>query len=227
MKLSVIVPVYNEKKTIEQIISVIRSVPVEKEIIVIDDGSTDGTRNIIRSLEGSRDLKAVYHEKNRGKGMAIRNGFAVATGDVVIIQDADLEYDPMDYLKLLGAMQKSGSAVVYGSRFLGKKRVTAGWHRFANFFLTWLTNILFSSKLTDMETCYKLIRSSTMKKLHLRTEGFEIEAELTVQLLRLREKILEVPVSYKGRLFRQGKKIDWKDGVITVFTLFKLRLSRE
>lgn len=225
MKLSVIIPVYNEKNTVTKIIDVVRSVGVDKEIIIIDDGSTDGTREIISALRPSADLKVILHDRNYGKGRAIRTGISAATGDAVIIQDADLEYNPMDFLKLLSAMETSGAGVVYGSRFLGKRGVTAPLHRLVNFFLTWLTNILFSSRLTDMETCYKMMRSNIAKKLDLRSDGFEIEVELTYKILKLKEKIVEVPVSYKGRSIREGKKICWKDGVIAVWKLLRYRFG--
>ncbi len=228
MKLSVIVPVYNEKDTVERIIQVIRAVPVDKEILVVDDGSTDGTREIIRSKIASQpDVKAIFHERNYGKGRAIRTGIAEASGQAIIIQDADLEYDPMDYPRLLSAMEKSGSNIVYGSRFLEKKKVTSPWHRAVNYSLTLLTNVLFFSRLTDMETCYKLFKTPTLRKLDIRSDGFEIEVELTAKALKAGEKIIEVPVSYKGRSFHEGKKIGWTDGVNAVFSLLRYRFWRD
>lgn len=224
MKLSVIVPVYNEKNTIKKILDLILLVPVEKEIIVVDDGSSDGTRTVIQEkFSGHPEIRIIFHEKNTGKGKAIRTGIAAASGDAVIIQDADLEYDPMDYLKLTEALEKNGVSVVYGSRFLDKTHVTSSWHRFVNFFLTAVTNFLFSSKLTDMETCYKLFRTPLIKGLDLKSDGFEIEVELTAKVLKLGEKIMEVPISYKGRSFHEGKKIGWKDGFNAIFMLVRYR----
>ena len=224
MKLSVIIPVFNENKTMHRILEIIRSVPVEKEIIVVDDGSTDGTRDILKSQPQDGKVRVILHERNQGKGSAVRTGIREAKGDAIIIQDADLEYDPMDYPLLLDAMRKTDADVVYGSRFLGKKKVTSFWHRLVNGFLTVLTNILFGSHLTDMETCYKLFRSSLLKDIPLRSTGFEIEVELTVKTLKKGAKIVEVPISYKGRSFHEGKKIGWKDGVKAVVSLLKYRL---
>lgn len=225
-KLSVIVPVYNEKSTIDRIIRVVQLVPVKKEIVIVDDGSTDGTRELVRQrFVGQDGFKVIFHEKNQGKGAAVRTGIGAASGDAVIIQDADLEYDPMDYLPLIQALEKDGASVVYGSRFMGKKKVTSGWHRAVNFFLTWLTNILFSSRLSDMETCYKLFRSKIIKGIRLESNGFEIEVELTAKILKSGERIVEVPVSYKGRSFHEGKKIGWRDGIKAVSTLIYYRFS--
>lgn len=223
MKLSVIVPVFNENKTMRRIIDVIRAVPVDKEILVIDDGSTDGTRETLRSWPAHPEVRVVYHDKNKGKGAAVRTGIREAKGDAVIIQDADLEYDPMDYLLLLNAMQAGGSNVVYGSRFLGKKGVSSFWHRGVNQFLTGLTNALFDSHLTDMETCYKLYRAPLLRSLELSSDGFEVEVELAAKTLKRGEKITEVPISYKGRSFGEGKKIGWRDGFKAVFALIKHR----
>jgi len=227
VKLSVIVPVFNENSTIDRVIDIIRSVPVPKEIIVVDDGSTDGTRERLRNRAAILDMRILFHEKNQGKGGAVRTGIQAATGDVVIIQDADMEYDPMDYLSLLAAMHQSGASVVYGSRFMQNKKVTSFWHRGVNFFLTALTNLLFGSHLTDMETCYKLFRTSVLKAIQLNSNGFEIEVEMTVKLLKRGEKIIESPISYKGRSFHEGKKIGWKDGFRAVAALWRYRFGRE
>ena len=225
--LSVIIPAYNEKDTILDIVRLVESVPVDKEIILVDDGSTDGTRELVRSeFKGKKGMVLILHEKNRGKGSAIRTGIAAASGESIIIQDADMEYDPADYPALLEAMRQSGSHVVYGSRFLSGKKVTSAWHRFVNYFLTSLTNCLFGSKLTDMETCYKLFRSELLKSLRIRSEGFEIEVEITAKTLLKKERIVEVPISYKGRSFHEGKKIGWKDGVKAVWMLVRYRFSR-
>ena len=226
MKLSVIVPVFNEHNTIERVIELIRAVPVPKEIIVVDDGSGDGTREILKKRLATADVTLIFHEKNQGKGAAVRTGIRAAGGGAIIIQDADLEYDPMDYVPLLAAMQSSGARIVYGSRFLGKKKVTSSFHRFVNYFLTTLTNVLYGSHLTDMETCYKLFRSDLLKSIPLVSPGFEIEVELTAKTLLRKERIVEVPVSYKGRSFHEGKKIGWRDGVKAVGQLFCYRFTR-
>ncbi|OGW83062.1 MAG: glycosyl transferase [Omnitrophica bacterium RIFCSPHIGHO2_02_FULL_51_18] len=224
MKLSVVVPVYNERNTIEKILEAILAVPLEKEIVIVDDGSNDGTRELIRErFSQHRDLKLIFHEKNKGKGEAVHTGIREASGDMVIIQDADLEYDPKDYVPLIQNMERSGINVVYGSRFLNKQKVTSDWHRFVNYFLTALTNGLFGVRLTDMETCYKLFRAPLIKRMPLRSRGFEIEVELTAKLLKSGEKILEVPISYKGRSFHEGKKIGWRDGIKAVVALFRYR----
>jgi len=214
----------SEKDTIEKILKLIQAVPVDKEIIIVDDGSVDGTQTVLRDkFSNQAGFRTIFHDKNEGKGRAIRTGIAAASGDAIIIQDADLEYDPMDYLKLLTALEKNGLNVVYGSRFLEKKKVTAPWHRFVNYFLTMVTNVLFSSNLTDMETCYKLIRTPVLRSLGICSSGFEIEPEISAKLLKRGERIVEVPISYKGRSYHQGKKIGWKDGLRAVHTLFYYR----
>ena len=224
LKLSVIIPVYNEKNTIQRIIALVEAVPLAKEVVIVDDGSNDGSRELIRMcFEGRNGFKLIFHEKNQGKGKAIETGIRAASGDAVIIQDADLEYDPQDYLKLLRAMEENRVNVVYGSRFLGGVKVTAWWHRSVNYFLTLLTNVLYGSRLTDMETCYKLIKTGTLRNITIESSGFEIEAELSAKLLKMKERILEVPISYKGRSYHQGKKIGWRDGVQAVITLFYYR----
>lgn len=225
MKLSVIVPVYNERGTIATILETLKKVSVDKEIIVVDDGSTDGTRGILAGLDGRDGIRVVFHEKNCGKGRAVRTGIGMAAGDAVIIQDADLEYNPMDYKILLDALSKTQADVVYGSRFLSGRKVTSAWHRLVNYTLTTLTNILFGSKLTDMETCYKLFKRPIIRDLRLESEGFEVEVELTAKLLKRGAKIVEVPISYNGRSYHEGKKIGWQDGFKAVFYLFCYRLS--
>ena len=223
-KLSVIVPVYNEKDTILKVLDIIHDVPVEKEIVVVDDGSKDGTTELLTGrFSGKDDFKVSFHEKNLGKGSAIRTGICRATGGMIIIQDADLEYNPFDYLPLIEKMRRTGAAAVYGSRFLGKKRVTSGWHRGVNGFLTWLTNLLYGASLSDMETCYKLFRADFLKSLDLRSTNFEIEVELTAKTLKAGQKIIEIPIAYKGRAFHEGKKIGWKDGVEALFRIFYYR----
>lgn len=222
--ISVIIPVYNEKDTVLKILEAVLAAEVDKEIVVVDDGSTDGTREIlVNNFSERSNFQIIYHETNQGKGRAVRTGIAAAKGAYILIQDADLEYDPRDYKSLLETIQSSKTSAVYGSRFLGKKKVTSFWHKSVNVILTWLVNLFYGSKLTDMETCYKLFRASLIKRLNLQSDGFEIEVELTAKTLKLGEKILEVPISYKGRSFHEGKKIGWRDGVKAVFLIFRYR----
>lgn len=228
MKLSIIMPVYNEKATIREILKRVRAVDVgmEKEIIVVDDGSKDGTREILREEESRGDIKVLYHEKNMGKGAAVRTGIASATGDFVIIQDADLEYDPQDYPALLKPLLEGKTEVVYGSRFLGGYGSSMlSWHRFGNKFLTAATNLLYGSSLSDMETCYKAFKASVIKSIPLRSNRFEIEPEITAKILKRGYKILEVPIRYRGREFHEGKKISWKDGFSALWTLLRYRFA--
>jgi glycosyltransferase involved in cell wall biosynthesis len=223
-ELSVVIPVYNEERTICQIAKAIDEVPLDKELIFVDDGSTDGTRELLeKHFRNRQGCRIILHEKNVGKGKAIQSGIHSSTGEALIIQDADMEYDPKDYLKLVEVLNQGNTNVVYGSRFMNKKKVTSFWHRAVNAGLTQLTNGLYASKLTDMETCYKLFRSDTIKKINLESNGFEIEAELTAKLLTRGETIIEVPISYKGRSYHEGKKIGWWDGVKTVMCLLRLR----
>lgn len=224
MKLSVVMPVYNERSTIQRIAECVASVPLEKEIIIVDDGSTDGTRELLREGFGSRPgFRIIFREQNGGKGSAIRTGIQAAAGEAIIIQDADLEYDPMDYLSLVQKLEEGQNRVVYGSRFLNQKKVTASWHRAVNGLLTSLTNVLYGSKLTDMETCYKLFKAEVIKAMLLQSTGFEIEVELTACALKMGERIIEVPISYKGRTYHEGKKIGWKDGLKAVTSLIYYR----
>ena len=228
MKLSIIMPVYNEKATIREILKRVRAVDVgmEKEIIVVDDGSKDGTREILREEESRGDIRVLYHERNLGKGAAVRTGIASATGDFVIIQDADLEYDPQDYPALLKPLLEGKAEVVYGSRFLsGSGSSMISWHRFGNKFLTAVTNLLYGSSLSDMETCYKAFKASVIKSIPLRSNRFEIEPEITAKILKRGYKILEVPIRYRGREFHEGKKISWKDGFSAIWTLLRYRLA--
>ncbi|MGB7296099.1 MAG: glycosyltransferase family 2 protein, partial [Candidatus Aminicenantales bacterium] len=215
MKLSVIVPVFNERQTIEEIIRRVRAVDpgMEKEIIVVDDGSTDGTRETLQSLNLA-GTRIVVHEKNRGKGAALRTGFDLAEGDIILVQDADLEYDPREYPHLLAPILDGRADVVYGSRFLGgPHRVFYFWHYVGNRFLTTFSNMLSNLNLTDMETCYKVFRRDVLKKIKLKSPRFGFEPEITVNLAKLRCRIYEVPISYSGRDYAEGKKIGWKDGL--------------
>lgn len=224
MKLSIIIPAYNERNTIREIIKKVKEVklPVEREIIVIDDGSTDGTTEIIKEMEKEID-KVVYHKENRGKGAAIRSGIQVATGDLILIQDADLEYDPEDYEKLLKPILKGKAQVVYGSRFTGERKNMFFTHWIGNRFLTLITNILYGTTLSDMETCYKLFKSEIIKDIKIKSDRFNFEPEITAKILKKKIRIYEVPISYSGREYSEGKKISWKDGIIALWTLIKYR----
>jgi len=225
MKLSVIIPVYNEKNTIKKIIQQVKEaeLELEKEIILIDDGSTDGTREILENLEYP-DVKVKFHDKNKGKGAALRTGFSLATGDFVIIQDADLEYDPREYPILLTPLLDGRADAVYGSRFLGgPHRVLFFWHYVGNKILTTFSNILTNINLTDMETCYKVFRKETLDNLTLKAKRFGIEPEITIKLAKQKCRIYEVPISYSGRDYNEGKKIGWKDGVAAFYHLIRFK----
>ena len=230
MKLSIIIPAYNEKNTIEEIIKRVKAVnlpDVAKEIIVVDDGSTDGTTQILKEIEKNNDeIKVLYHQKNLGKGAAVRTALAKATGDYTIIQDADLEYDPEDYQLMIKPIFKGKAEVVYGSRFTGERRNMLFWHYVGNRFLSLVTNILYNTTLSDMETCYKLFKTDILKSLNLKAKGFEFEPEVTAKTLRKGIKIYEVPISYAGRDFSEGKKITWKAGFKALWILIKYRFVR-
>ncbi len=216
MKLSVVIPVYNEVGTIREVLERVRAVPIPKEVIVVDDGSRDGTGDALRSLS-SPELVVLYHDKNRGKGAALRTGFARVTGDVVLVQDADLEYDPSEYPRLLKPILEDKADVVYGSRFGGEThRVLFFWHYIGNRFLTTLSNMFTNLNLSDMETCYKVFRANLLNRLRLRSNRFGFEPEFTLKVARLGCRIYEVPVSYHGRGYESGKKITWKDGVSAI-----------
>lgn len=225
MKLSVVIPVYNEKNTIAVIIGHVKAVEdLDMEIIVVDDGSNDGTVNILKDLEKVHpDVKFYYKEKNVGKGDTLRIGFSHTTGDYVVVQDADLEYDPQDYKKLLRALAEEKADVVYGSRFSGTYKDMSTFHYFGNKFLTIITNLLFGIMLTDMETCYKLMPGDFVRKLQIKSPKFDFEPEITAKILKSGLKLKEVPINYKGRKFSEGKKISWKDGFAALWTLFKFR----
>jgi len=230
VKLSVVIPVYNEAATIESLLDRVRSVPVDKELVVVDDCSTDGTRDRLAALQqrGDPDLRIVFHEVNRGKGAALRTGFGAATGDVVIIQDADLEYDPFEYPKLMQPIVDGKADVVYGSRFAGGEshRVLYFWHSLGNKFLTLLSNAFTNLNLTDMETCYKVFRRDVLQRIQLEEDRFGFEPEVTAKVARLGVRIYEVGISYAGRTYEEGKKIGWKDGVRAIWCIIKYNVLR-
>ncbi len=228
MKISILMPVYNEMKTIADVIELVRNVHMDKEIVLVDDCSSDGTREFLKEQfgDGKAEIKVLYHEKNQGKGAAIRTALAHAEGDYIIVQDADLEYSPQDMVRMSEVVDRTGAEAVYGSRFLDSWKVTSFPHFLVNKSLTALTNILFGGNLTDMETCYKMVRKDLMKSLDIRANKFEFEPEVTAKLLTRGVKIEEIPVAYRGRGYDEGKKIGWRDGVEAVVTIFKLKFSK-
>lgn len=220
MKLSILIPVYNERATILEILKRVQAVPYEKEIIAVDDGSTDGTRELLAQVQG---VTVLYHDRNRGKGAAIQTALAHATGDIIVIQDADLEYDPRDYKQLVEPIMEGRAKVVYGSRFLGPRMAMFFWHMVANKMLTLMTNILYDAILSDMETGYKAFRADVIKGMRLRSHRFDFEPEVTAKVLKRGIRIFEVPISYYGREYSEGKKIGVKDGFVAIWTLLKYR----
>jgi glycosyltransferase involved in cell wall biosynthesis len=226
LRLSVIIPCYNEKGTVEEIVRRVRAVGLAHEIILVDDGSTDGTRDVLARMDTGDDLKIVLHERNLGKGAAVRTGFKNATGDVFLIQDADLEYDPREYPVLLKPIEEGISKVVYGSRFLGgPRKAMFFWNMVANRTLTLVTNVLYNAILSDMETCYKVFRAEVIRDIPLRARRFDFEPEITAKILKRGHRIYEVPISYNGREWEEGKKITWRDGVIAMWILFRYRFT--
>ncbi|MGB6544918.1 MAG: glycosyltransferase family 2 protein [Candidatus Acidiferrales bacterium] len=244
MIVSIVIPVYNERAFLEQVLVRVQASPVEKEIIVIDDGSTDGTRQLLESLcreqtNGKAEaavlgnnanlalanIRFLFQDRNRGKGAALRRGFKAATGDILIVQDADLEYDPAEYGNLLAPILDGRADVVYGSRFLGgPQRVHYFWHYAGNKFLTLLSDIFTNLKLTDMETCYKVFRREVIEGMELRSNRFGFEPEVTAKVSKGRWRIYEVPISYSGRTYAEGKKITWKDGFRTLWCILRYNL---
>jgi glycosyltransferase involved in cell wall biosynthesis len=230
MMLSVVIPVYNEERTINSILERVESIslPLVKEIIVIDDCSNDGTREILEKIDGERreNVRIVYHEKNQGKGAALRTGFALAAGEIIIIQDADLEYDPGEYPRLLAPILDGRADVVYGSRFIGSEphRVLFFWHCVGNRILTFLSNMFTNLNLTDMESCYKVFRKEVLANLSLTENRFGFEPEITAKIAKLRCRIFEVGISYSGRTYREGKKINWKDGIWALWCIIRYNL---
>jgi len=227
LKLSVVIPVYNEKSTLLEIVRRVKEEPTEKEIIIVDDYSTDGTRDILKRIEDD-SVKVYFHEKNYGKGAALRTGFNNVKGDIVIIQDSDLEYDPNDYQKLIKPILDGKADVVYGSRFIGGEphRVVFFWHMVGNKILTFLSNILTNLNLTDMETCYKAFTKDVLKRLTFEENRFGFEPEFTANVAKLGVRIYEVGISYSGRSYSEGKKIGWKDGVSAIKCILKYNLFK-
>ncbi|MFL5577736.1 MAG: glycosyltransferase family 2 protein [Gemmatimonadaceae bacterium] len=227
MKVSIVIPCFNELHTIERILREVHASPVnDKEVIVVDDCSTDGTRELLRERVDGCLARVVYHERNQGKGAALRTGFASATGDVVIVQDADLEYDPQEYPKLLEPIADGQADVVFGSRFLGGRphRVLYYWHSVGNKLLTTLSNMFTNLNLTDMETCYKVFKRHVIQQITIEENRFGFEPEITAKVARLDCRIFEVGISYNGRTYKEGKKIGWKDGVRAVWCILKYNL---
>jgi glycosyltransferase involved in cell wall biosynthesis len=223
--LSVVMPVFNERDTIEEIIGRVLAVKMRIQLIVVDDVSTDGTTEILERLAQQHGFTLLRQPKNSGKGSALRRGFAAVTGDMMIIQDADLEYSPEEYPLLTNLITSGRADVVFGSRFLGTHRVFLLTHYLGNRLLTFITNVLYNTMLTDMETCYKLMRVDVLRSMQLKSDGFGIEPEITAKVFKRRYKVYEVPISYDGRGYEEGKKITWRDGVVALWVLVKYRFT--
>ena len=225
MKLTVIIPVFNEVRTILKVIEKVQEVPLKKEIIVVDDGSTDGTRDVLEGCGG--EIKIFFHETNQGKGAAIRTAIPHVTGDIVIIQDADLEYDPSEYPRLIAPILEGKADVVYGSRFLGgPHRVLFFWHAIGNKILTTLSNILTDLNLSDMETGHKVFKGEVLKRIKIESNRFGFEPEITAKVAKMGCRIYEIPISYWGRDYSEGKKINWRDGISAIYWIIKYNLFR-
>jgi len=222
---SVVMPAYNEIDTIEEIIRRVLAVPLRIELIVVDDGSTDGTREMLQKLQREHGFRVLLQPQNGGKGSALRAGFAQVTGDIVLIQDADLEYSPEEYPSLIELICAGRADVVYGSRFLGRHRVFLFTHYLGNKLLTFLTNVLYNTILSDMETCFKVMRVEVLRSFVLRSNGFGIEPEITAKIFKRRYRVYEIPITYDGRGYDEGKKITWRDGLVALGVLLKYRFT--
>jgi len=223
--LSVVMPVYNERATVEEIIRRVVALPMRVELIVVDDVSTDGTSELLERLRTELGFTLLRQPRNAGKGAALRRGFAAVTGDLVVVQDADLEYHPEEYPLMTNLITSGRADVVYGSRFLGTHRVFLLTHYLGNRLLTFITNVLYNTMLTDMETCYKVMRTDVLRSFDLKSNGFGIEPEITAKVFKRRYKVYEVPISYDGRGYDEGKKITWRDGVVALWVLLKYRFT--
>ncbi len=223
--LSVVMPVYNEAGTVEDVIRRVLCVPIRIQLVVVDDGSTDGTRPMLEALHRELGFRLVLQAANQGKGAALRRGFAEVTGDIVVIQDADLEYSPEEFPQLIDMICQGRADVVYGSRFLGRHRAFLFTHYVGNRLLTLVTNVLYNTMLSDMETCYKAMRVDVLRSITIRSDGFGIEPELTAKIFKLGYKVFEVPITYNGRGYEDGKKIGWRDGLVALWVLVRYRFS--
>ena len=223
--LSVVMPVFNEAATIDEIIRRVLAVPIRTELIVVDDCSTDGTRDMLTRLQRELGFTLLLQPRNQGKGAALRAGFTAVTGDLVIVQDADLEYSPEEYPQLIELICQGRADVVFGSRFIGRHRVFLFTHYLGNRLLTLITNVLYNTMLTDMETCYKVMRIDVLRSMTLRSNGFGIEPELTAKIFKRGYRVYEVPITYDGRGYEDGKKIGWRDGVVALWVLFRYRFT--
>jgi len=223
--LTVVMPVYNERATVREIVERVLAVPVRIELIAVDDASTDGSLDLVDALAKERGFKVLRQERNQGKGAAVRRGIEAATGDVIVVQDADLEYSPEEYPELLDLIVRGKADAVFGSRFIGRHRCFLFTHYLANLFLNLVTNVLYNTTMTDMETCFKAVRADVLKSLDLRSDRFGIEPEITAKLFKRGARVYEVPITYEGRDYSEGKKITWRDGFPALWTLVRYRFT--